>query len=125
MQGSDDPRFTWLEERLVATLRGVTPEKFRRLVTTDAGRMVDDFLNNPEARRLFFVDSPTAKELLVADVPPVGKGLAGAKKFMYFIKNGPEVLTPDSMDKVTAAHRCALYPRPFPPFGSLSIKTAW
>jgi dynein heavy chain len=106
MGSEGDPRLAWLEDRLAAILGGAQAEPFRRILGTDAGRLVVEFLNAPEPRSVFFAAaagaSERAPELMVLDAPPPGGGAAGSGRFAYFVKCRLEPLTAANIDAVVA-----------------------
>jgi hypothetical protein len=83
-----EARNNWFMERVCLTLP-CKSDKFKKLLLSEEGAMLLEFMNEPERQRIFVCDG--AKELTCFFTPdPKQK-----KKMIYFIKPQKEAITSD------------------------------
>jgi dynein heavy chain len=89
-----DPRMTWVEERVVQTLK-MKGDKFKKMVQTEDAQPLRNFIEDSDCMTVFFVDG--AKEMYSHKLPPANT----KKKVMFMLKPLDDMkLTKENMDSV-------------------------
>ena len=93
-----DARLEWLEKWVELKL-SAKPAVFKKMLAGDGGAAVQQFLSNPDCRRVFVISKDKDnKELLSADLPPAA--LLSKRRAVYFCKIERQPVTAENIEHV-------------------------